>query len=55
MSTQYNQISLKETFSACQDMFIDDAPSFFSFWGEYLNLEPFIPRTFYNAFIGAVI
>ena len=29
MSAKFHQISLKETFSECQDLFIDDAPSFF--------------------------
>lgn len=29
MATKYRQISLKDTFSDCQDMFMDDVPSFF--------------------------
>ncbi len=29
MSVKYHQISLKETFSDCQDIFFDDTPSFF--------------------------
>lgn len=29
MALRYHQISLKETFSNCQDFFIDDTPSFF--------------------------
>lgn len=50
MSTKYQQISLKETFSQCQDMFIDDTPSFFQLLDEHLDLESFIPDTFFNAF-----
>ena len=29
MSTKYHQISLNESFSECQNQFIDDSPSFF--------------------------
>ena len=29
MSNKLHQISFKEIFSDCQDMFIDDVPSFF--------------------------
>lgn len=50
MSTQYHQISLKEIFSECQDMFTSDVPSFFKLLEEHLDLEPFIPHTFYSAF-----
>lgn len=32
MATNYHQLSLKDTFSDCNDMFMDDVPSFFSFW-----------------------
>lgn len=50
MSTRFHQISLKETFSESQDIFIDDASSFFQLLNEHLNLEQFIPDTFFNAF-----
>lgn len=50
MSTKYHQISLKETFSDCQDLFIDDAPSFFQLLDEHLDLDSFIPDPFFNAF-----
>lgn len=50
MSTKYHQISLKETFSSCQDMFIDDAPSFFQLLDVYININDFIPNAFTNAF-----
>lgn len=29
MAKKYYQVSLKDAFSNCQDMFIDDTPSFF--------------------------
>lgn len=50
MSAKFHQISLKETFSECQDLFIDDAPSFFQLLDEHLDLESFIPDSFFNAF-----
>lgn len=50
MSTNFHQISLKETFSEYQDIFFDDAPSFFRLLNEHLNLDSFIPDSFFNAF-----
>lgn len=35
---KYRQISLKEAFSDCQDMFVDDAPSFFQLLNEHYLL-----------------
>lgn len=29
MAAKYHQISLKDTFSDCQDLFIDNPPDFF--------------------------
>ena len=49
MSAKFHQISLKETFSECQDLLIDDAPSFFQLLDEHLDLESFIPDSFFNA------
>ena len=45
-----HQISLKETFSDCQDMFQDDTPSFFQHLQEHFDFSEFIPSTFRNAF-----
>ena len=47
---KYHQITLKESFSECQDMFQDDAPSFFQLMEEHFDFQEFIPSTFYNAF-----
>ena len=40
MRTKYHQITLKDTFSGCQEMFQEDTLPFSSFWG--------IPLTFPN-------
>ena len=50
MTTKYHQISLKESFSDCQDQFIDDAPSFFLLLSEHCDINEFIPIQFSNAF-----
>ena len=47
---KYRQISLKDTFSDCQDMFVDDAPSFFQLLYEHFDIQEFIPSVFRNAF-----
>lgn len=47
---KYRQISLKDTFSNCQDIFIDDTPSFFQLLNEYFDIQEFIPSVFHNAF-----
>lgn len=47
---KYHQISLKETFSSCQDLFLDDAPSFFQLLDKHFDISEFIPSVFYNAF-----
>lgn len=44
------QISLKDTFSDCQDMFVDDVPSFFQVLDEHFDITEFIPSVFRNAF-----
>ena len=50
MTTKYHQLSLSETFSDCQNQFIDDSPSFFTLLAEYIELDEFIPPEFYTAF-----
>lgn len=50
MSNKFHQISFKEIFSDCQDMFIDDAPSFFVLLEEHLDISSFIPDSFFSAF-----
>ena len=42
MATKYRQISLKDTFSDCQDMFIEDTPSFFHLLDEHFDINEFI-------------
>ena len=50
MTIKYRQISLKDTFTDCQDMFTDDAPSFFQLLEEHVDIAEFIPSCFFNAF-----
>lgn len=50
MASKYYQISLKDTFSDCQDMFMDDPPSFFALLDEFIDLDEFIPDSFFHAF-----
>ena len=50
MTTKYHQLSLKDTFSDCQDMFLDDTPSFFQILEEHFDIQKFIPSVFTNAF-----
>ena len=54
MATKYHQISFSETFSDCQNSFMDDAPAFFQLLSEYINLEDFIPADFYSAFYRSI-
>lgn len=50
MAAKYRQISLKDTFSDCKDMFIEDSPSFFQLLDEHFDIQEFIPSVFTNAF-----
>ena len=50
MRTKYHQLSLKDTFSDCQDMFREDTPSFFQLLNDSLDISEFIPADFYHAF-----
>jgi len=50
MATKYHQLSLKDTFSNCQDLLFDDTPSFFQLLEEHIDLNEFIPSVFSNAF-----
>ena len=50
MTIKYHQITLKDTFSDCSDMFMDDVPSFFQLLEQHLDISLFIPQTFFNSF-----
>ena len=54
MSNKFHQISFKEIFSDCQDMFIDDVPSFFDLLEEHLDISSFIPDSFFSAFYSSL-
>ncbi len=47
---KYRQTSLKDTLSDGQDMFVDDAPSFFQLLNEHFGIQEFIPSVFRNTF-----
>lgn len=53
MAAKYRQISLKDTFSDCQDMFMDDTPSFFQLLDEHFDIHDFIPHFSNNKIISA--
>ena len=46
----YYQISLNDTFSDCQNLFIENPSSFFSIFEEPFDFYEFIPFSFHNAF-----
>lgn len=50
MTVNYHQIALKNISSDCQDMFVDDTPSFFLLLEEHFNIPAFIPSVFYHVF-----
>lgn len=50
MSVKYHQIALKDIFSDCQDLFMDNTPSFFQLLEEHFDISKFIPSVFYNVF-----
>lgn len=50
MATKYRQITLKDTFSNCQDLFMDESPSFFQLLDDHFDIQEFIPLVFTNAF-----
>jgi len=47
MAIKYHQISLKESFSDCKNMFMDDAPSFFKIMEQHFDIDQFVPPSFY--------
>lgn len=50
MSVRCHQISLKEAFAQCQDLLMEDTPSFFKILDDYVVLDDFIPPGFSSAF-----
>lgn len=50
MAAKYLQLSFKDIFSECQDMSIDDTPSFFQLLEGHYDIHEFIPSVFTNAF-----
>lgn len=54
MTVKYHQISLNETFSDCQNSFMDDTPAFFQLLSKYFDLGDFIPPDFHSAFYRSI-
>ncbi len=54
MATIFHQISLKNIFSDCQDLFLDDTPAFFQILSEHFDINDFIPIEFFNAFYNSI-
>lgn len=50
MANNYHQPSLKDTFSDCRDMFMDDVPSFFQLLEQHYDISLFILADFYLTF-----
>lgn len=50
MTVKYHQISLKDSFSDCQDIFVNNTPTFFQLLDNHIDLDEFIPPEFYHAF-----
>ena len=50
----YHQLSFLESFSDCQNKFIDDSPSFFQILSQHFDLDDFISASFYAAFYHSI-
>lgn len=55
MANNYHQLSLKDTFSDCKDMFMDDVPSFFNFWSSILIFLFLFHKLFITLFISILV
>ena len=47
MANNYHQLSLKDTFSDCKDMFMDDVPSFFQLLEQHFDISLFYSTNFF--------
>jgi len=54
MVAKYHQISLKNTFPDCQDMFLDETPSFFLILSEHFYINDFITVESFHSFYQSV-
>lgn len=50
MLKKQQQLSLKDIFDDCQDIFIDNPTSFFQLLEQNVDINEFIPNSFYSAF-----
>lgn len=51
MATIYRPISLKDTFSNCLDIFMEDAPSFFQLLDEHFGIQEFFDTSCIELFV----
>lgn len=50
MAIKYSQLSLADFYQECKGMFVSDTPTFFSLLREHIDLNDFIPNSFYSGF-----
>jgi len=50
MTTKCQQLSLKDVYTDCQDMFLDQDPTFFQLLEQHIDIDEFIPPSFITAF-----
>ena len=50
MSLKIRQLSLKDIYVECQEMFLEQSPSFFQLLEQHIDIDEFIPPAFYSAF-----
>ena len=56
MANNYHQLSLKDTFSDCKDMFMDDVPSFFQLLEQHFDISLFLfHKLFITLFISLLV
>lgn len=50
MAVKYSQLSLADFYQECKEMLVSDTPTFFSLLREHIDLNDFIPNSFFSAF-----
>ena len=54
MTNKYHQTNIGDVFTEYQDMFLDSKPAFFELLAEHIDLNDFIPQSFYYAFYQSI-
>jgi hypothetical protein len=50
MFKKYRQLSFKDTFTDCNELLIEQSPTFFQLLQKHINIRDFIPNSFFLAF-----